>query len=71
MINYENAVGTDSTAVPTITHSDTKQDQSIHRLETLVVTQNQKIEVLEREMRRLKNDLRLAIAAFNSSRASQ
>jgi uncharacterized coiled-coil protein SlyX len=71
MIKYESAVGTDSNAIPTIANTDTKQDQSIHRLETLVVTQNQKIEVLEREMRRLKNDLRLAISAFNTSRANQ
>jgi len=71
MIKYESAVGTDSNAMSTIANTDTKQDQSIHRLETLVVTQNQKIEVLEREMRRLKNDLRLAISAFNTSRANQ
>ena len=71
MIKYESAVGADSIAIPTITNTDTKQDQQIHRLETLVVTQNQKIEVLEREMRRLKNDLRLAISAFNTSRANQ
>jgi hypothetical protein len=71
MIKYENAVGSDTSPAVKIPIVDTKQDKSIHRLETLVVTQNQKIEILEKEIRRIKNDLRIAISAFSSNRASQ
>jgi uncharacterized small protein (DUF1192 family) len=71
MIKYENAIGSDASPAVRIPIVDIKQDQAIHRLETLVVTQNQKIAVLEREIRRIKNDLRIAISAFNANRANQ
>lgn len=49
---------------------ETKVDQSqiIQDLQTRLSRQEQHIKDLDREIRRLKNDLRLAITAFNSDR---
>jgi len=63
MIKYEN--NTDAPASVAPRNTDT---EDIHRLENLVVVQNQRIENLEREVRRLKNELRTAVSAFNQTR---
>jgi polyhydroxyalkanoate synthesis regulator phasin len=63
MIKYENPTDVQDKPVPK--NTDTAD---IHRLENLAVVQNQKIENLEREVRRLKNELRTAVSAFNQTR---
>ena len=63
MIKYENPTDLQDRPLPKDTES-----ADIHRLENLAVVQNQKIENLEREVRRLKNELRTAVSAFNQSR---
>ena len=63
MIKYEN-----NTDAPSPIASRNTDTEDIHRLENLVVVQNQRIENLEREVRRLKNELRTAVSAFNQTR---
>lgn len=65
MINYENNDSPRDVPEP----KDTTADQS-RRLENLVAVQNQKIEQLEREVRKLKTELRSAVSAFNQQRRS-
>ena len=65
MIKYENA--TEEKPRPQPRNTDT---EDIHRLENLAVVQGQKIENLEREIRRLKTELRTAVSAFNQMRRS-
>ena len=63
MINYETSAGSRATPEP----KDTTVEQ-FRQLENLITTQNQKIQLLEREVRKLKTELRSAVSAFNQQR---
>lgn len=63
MINYENNTG----STPATEPKDTTAEQT-RRLENLIAAQNQKIDQLEREVRKMKTELRSAVAAFNQRR---
>lgn len=65
MINYETSAGPRATPEP----KDTTVEQ-FRQLENLITTQNQKIQLLEREVRKLKTELRSAVSAFNQQRRS-
>jgi hypothetical protein len=67
MINYENSAGPRASPRAAPEPKDPTVEQ-FRRLENLVAVQNQKIEQLDREVRKLKTELRSAVSAFNQQR---